>query len=60
MCCYKTHAAQGNELVTDDVELNCCVLEDEPYLQARLPAAAKSGNKPAPRSSPNSSIREKT
>ena len=35
MCCYKTHAAQGNELVTDDVELNCCVLEDEPYLQAR-------------------------
>ena len=47
MCCYKTRAAQGNELVTDDVECNCCVLEDEPYLQARLPASAKSGNGPA-------------
>ena len=44
MCCYKTHAAQGNELVTEDVELDCWVLADEPYLQARLPAAAKSGN----------------
>ena len=45
--CYKTHAAQGNELVTDNVELNCCVLEDEPYLQSRLPTSAKSGNEPA-------------
>lgn len=48
MCCHNTHAAQGNGLVTNDVELNCCVLADEPYLQqARLPAAAKSGNEPA-------------
>ena len=44
MCCYKTHAAQSNELVTEDVELDCCVLAHDPYLQARLPAAAKSGN----------------
>lgn len=33
MCCYKTHAAQGNELVTEDVVLDCWVLADEPYLR---------------------------
>ena len=31
MCCYKTHAAQSNELVTEDVELDCWVLAHEPY-----------------------------